>query len=58
MNRAFFKEYCTAIQETMKIGQKYSSVPQAWERVSKQVSERVSAVERTSEASSAEQENE
>ena len=46
------------IQDTLNIGQKYSSVPRVWERVSERASERVSAAERASEASSVEQANE
>ena len=44
----------TMIQNTFEIGQKYSTVPRAQERVSERASERVSAAERASEASSAE----
>ena len=36
----------TVIQETLKIGQKYSTVLQARERVSERASERMSAAER------------
>ena len=46
------------IQNVLKIGQKYSSVPRAQERASVQTSERVSAAERASEGNSAEQANE
>ena len=48
----------TVIQDTLEIGQKYSTVPRAQERVSERASERVSAAERVSEASSAEEANE
>ena len=48
---------CTVIQDNLKIRQRYSTVPRAQERVSEQASERVSAAERASEASSAEQAN-
>ena len=62
------KKQSTVIQDTLKIGQKYSTFPRAQERVSaraservsaaERASERVSAVERASEVSSAEQANE
>ena len=45
----------TVIQDTLKTGLKYSSVPRAQERVSERASERESAAERASEASSLEQ---
>ena len=51
-------DHVTVIQDTLKVGQKYSTVPRAQERVSERASERVSAAERASEASSAEQANE
>ena len=49
---------CTVIQDILKIGQECSTVPLAQERVSERPSERMSAAERASEASSAEQANE
>ena len=49
------KRRCTLIQDTFKIGQKYSSAPRAQERASERASERVSAAERASKASSAKQ---
>ena len=48
----------TVIQDTLKIGQRYSTVPRAKERVRERANERVSAVERASEARHAEQANE
>ena len=42
------KRGCTVIQDTLKIGQEYSTVPQAQERVSERASERVSTLERAS----------
>ena len=48
----------TVIQNTLKIGQEYSTVPRAQERVSERASERVSAVERASEVSRVELVNE
>ena len=41
-----------------KTGLEYSTVPRAWQRVSERASERMSAAERASEVSSAEQANE
>ena len=46
------------IQDSLKIGQKYSTVPGAQERVSKRAREQVGAAERAGEARSAEQANE
>ena len=40
---------CTVIQTTLKIGQKYSTVPQAQKRVRERVSEQVSSVEEVNE---------
>ena len=48
----------TVIQDNLKIGPKYSTVPRAQEQVSERASERVSAAGRGSEASSLEQANE
>ena len=44
----------TVIQQTLKIGHKYSTVPLAQEQASERASERLSAAERVSEAGSAE----
>ena len=47
--------HCAVIQDTFKIEQKYSTVPQAQKRVSERASKGVSAAQRASEASSVEQ---
>ena len=49
---------CTVTQNTLKIGQRYSTVLPAHIGASEQASEEMSAAERASEASSAEQTNE
>ena len=48
----------TVIQDTLKVGHNYFTASPAQERVNERASERVSAVERASNASSAEQANE